>query len=67
VVDDFLRRRVQRPVIIRFHPNSNPITRHILLTISLAVIYLAAYLSISGIGRAGTISVLAPEEASGEI
>src|SRR5215213_3551483 len=28
VVDDFLRRRVQRPVVVRFHPDSNPVTRH---------------------------------------
>src|SRR4029077_18833955 len=28
VVDDFLRRRIERPMIIRFHPNSDPITSH---------------------------------------
>src|SRR5688572_24606744 len=31
VVDDFLRRRVQRPVVVGFHPNSNPIACHIFL------------------------------------
>src|ERR1700722_18068784 len=24
VIDDFLRRRIKRPMIVRFHPNSNP-------------------------------------------
>jgi hypothetical protein len=28
MLDDLLRRSIQRPMIIRFHPNSNPITRH---------------------------------------
>jgi hypothetical protein len=28
VVDDFLRRRIQRPVVVRFHSNSDPITLH---------------------------------------
>src|SRR5262245_7258792 len=28
VVDDFLRRRIQRPMVIGFHSNSNPITGH---------------------------------------
>jgi hypothetical protein len=31
MVDDFLRRRIKGPVVVGFHPNSNPITRHILL------------------------------------
>src|SRR3954453_11958187 len=28
VLDDFLRRRVQRPVVVRLHPNSNPLALH---------------------------------------
>ena len=28
LIDDFLRRRIQRPVVVRFHSNSNPMTVH---------------------------------------
>ena len=28
VLDDLLRRRVQRPVVVRLHPNSNPLALH---------------------------------------
>src|SRR4051812_2210603 len=31
VIDNFLRRRIQRPVVVGFHPNSNPIASHIVL------------------------------------
>src|SRR3954463_16034832 len=29
VVDDFLRRRVQRPMVVRLHPNPDPIASHV--------------------------------------
>src|SRR5258706_9217623 len=29
MLDDFLRRRIQRPMIVRFHSNSDPIASHI--------------------------------------
>jgi hypothetical protein len=35
MIDDFFRRRIQRPMVIRFHPNSNPITLHIYKLFSL--------------------------------
>jgi hypothetical protein len=34
VVDDFPRRRIQRPVIVRFHPNPDPIACHTFFSVS---------------------------------
>src|SRR5688572_19330504 len=56
VVDDFLRRRVKRPVVVGFHPNSNPIASHLIPSCCIRTV-----------GREPTTSPPRPGGASGEM